>query len=116
MKQGISHQLAFWFGVLGFACIGSGLIGFWMQMQAQHGVWPATKKEAIRATLEEKPNMDDADDLLVEVIKQACGTDRSGEVDSMAISAYADALRYLAKRGRFTIVTDVGGRVTGRWK
>lgn len=52
------------------------------------------------------------EDLLIDVLNQACQID-TGELDSMAISAYADGLRYLAKIGVFEIKVDRGKRVIG---
>ena len=60
-------------------------------------------------------------DVLADVINQACGpvyvdaTD-SGELDSMALSAYADGMRLLAKHGRFQILHEAGRRVIGQWE
>ena len=53
-------------------------------------------------------------DMLADVIGQACYRD-GGLLDSMAISAYADALRLLAEYGRVEIIKDVGRRVIARW-
>jgi hypothetical protein len=53
-------------------------------------------------------------DALMEAVQQAC-YHKDGEVDSMALSAYADALRLLATAGLFTITHEVGRRVIGRW-
>ena len=55
-------------------------------------------------------------DILEDVIVQCC-TDESVKdastprLDSMALSSYADALRFLAKHGRVTIVSEYGKRV-----
>jgi hypothetical protein len=54
------------------------------------------------------------DDILVNVLDQACGSDE-GKVDSRALSFYADALRYLAKRGRFKIQHEAHRRIIGRF-
>lgn len=66
--------------------------------------------------------MTEAEDLLLEhlidVVNQACGTvtyDRETILDSMAISAYADAMRVLAKYERLTIDEEYGRRVIGHW-
>ena len=43
-------------------------------------------------------------DMLVDVVWQACSYD--GELDSMGISTYADALRLLARCGRVAVVLE----------
>lgn len=53
-------------------------------------------------------------EYLKDVINQACYYD--GRLDSMASSAYADALRYLASIGEVEIITDFGRRVIAKWK
>ena len=64
---------------------------------------------------------DEARDMLFEVVCQACSTwVQSGDpldgLDSTALSAYADALRYLAERGKVEIVSESGRRVIARLK
>jgi len=49
-------------------------------------------------------------DTLYDVITQACLLP-AGSYDSMALSAYADGIRVLAKAGRLVIVKDDGRRV-----
>lgn len=49
-------------------------------------------------------------DALEDVINQAC-TDSDGELDSMALTAYADAMRLLADYGRIEVTADRGRRV-----
>lgn len=53
-------------------------------------------------------------ELLEDATRQACGS--GDEVDSMALSAYADSLRALSERGRFEIQHERYRRVIGRWK
>jgi len=53
-------------------------------------------------------------DHLVDVVNQAC-SDSTGALDSRALSAYADALRYLALAGKVEITEEYGRRVIGRW-
>jgi hypothetical protein len=48
-------------------------------------------------------------DLLQDVVTTACGSDSNG------VSAYADALRTLAKHGRCRIIKDQGKRVIVEW-
>lgn len=57
---------------------------------------------------------DEATEYLEEVLNQSCRL-YDGTLDSGAIRTYADAMRYLAKRGRFTIEREAGRRVIGRW-
>jgi hypothetical protein len=53
-------------------------------------------------------------ETLADVINQACsGPD--GELDSMALSAYADGLRVLAEHGRVRITHEAGRRVIAEW-
>lgn len=53
--------------------------------------------------------------LLHDVIRQSCQGD-DGVIDSMALSAYADAIRFLAEEGKLRIETDIGRRVIAREK
>lgn len=53
-------------------------------------------------------------ETLVDVVSQAC-TVEGGELDSMALSAYADAMRALAAAGKIEITAEYGRRVIGRW-
>jgi hypothetical protein len=50
-------------------------------------------------------------DALDDVINQACWTEHNGELDSMALSAYAHGLKVLAKHGRVQIIQSAGRRV-----
>lgn len=52
--------------------------------------------------------------VLGEVVNQACSTS-DGQVDSCALSAYADGIRHLADLGLIEIEVDVLRRVVGRW-
>ena len=58
-------------------------------------------------------DLDEATEIIVDLTTQACATD--GGLDSMAISAYAEAIDYLAKRGIVEIDHQAGRRVTARW-
>ena len=53
-------------------------------------------------------------DVLEDVVNQAC---LAGDnlVDSMALTAYADAMRLLARHGRLDVEDEDGRRVIGRW-
>jgi len=51
--------------------------------------------------------------LLRDVIRQACHRD-DGEIDSMALSAYAGAIKFLAEEGLLEIETEIGRRVIAR--
>lgn len=53
--------------------------------------------------------------VLADVIQQACaGAD--GTLDSMALSAYADGIRFLEGAGLVEIESEYGRRVIARWK
>jgi hypothetical protein len=54
-------------------------------------------------------------DTLAEVIQQSCWSEQDKELDSMAISAYADGIRTLAAHGKVQITAEVGRRVTATW-
>ncbi len=54
-------------------------------------------------------------EILYSVVYQACEIGDS-EGDSRALSAYADALRLLARLGLFEIESEYGRRVIGRFK
>jgi hypothetical protein len=54
-------------------------------------------------------------DALESMVNQACGVSGSDTLDSMAISAYASAIRLLAKYGRVKIQTEAGRRVIAKW-
>ena len=63
-----------------------------------------------------KAELAEAMDHLVGVVNQACFS-QDGDLDSMGTSAYADAMLYLAKRGKIELDGDpVGRRVIGKWK
>lgn len=59
---------------------------------------------------------DELRDTLLDVLSQACGTSDDGALDSLALSAYADGLRLLAKHKVITIEGEVGRRVIARVK
>ena len=52
--------------------------------------------------------------ILADVVNQGCHVD-AGVVDSMALSAYADAMRVLADYGVLIIDHEAGRRVIGHW-
>lgn len=56
-----------------------------------------------------KQEIADLEETLEAVIWQACGD--HGGVDSMAITAYADGIRELAKRGKLRIESEYGRRI-----
>lgn len=58
-------------------------------------------------------DLDEATEIIVDLTNQACST--ADGLDSMAISAYAEAIDYLAKRGIVEIDHQAGRRVTARW-
>jgi hypothetical protein len=49
-------------------------------------------------------------EFLLDVVNQACQMS-NGMLDSMALSSYAEALRYLAKHGLVEIKSEYGRRV-----
>lgn len=63
--------------------------------------------------------LNEAVDLIADLVGQSC-YDHSAEggdtYDSCAISAYADAMTFLAERGRFVIEHESGRRVIGKFK
>jgi len=59
-------------------------------------------------------------DILEDVINQACRIESTEEskgyyLDSIALSAYAEGLRFLAKYGRVEIKTEYGRRVIAKF-
>lgn len=59
--------------------------------------------------------MDSCLELLCDVVNQACLQSDGKTLDSMALSSYADALRFLMKKDKVKIRTDWGRRVIGEW-
>lgn len=53
-------------------------------------------------------------DLIEDLTIQGCSVDEGGTVDSMALSTYAEALRLLAEKGRYEIVSEHGRRVIAK--
>lgn len=53
--------------------------------------------------------------MLIDVVNQAC-QQSDGVLDSMALSSYADGLRFLERFGLVEIVSDGGRRVIAREK
>ena len=54
-------------------------------------------------------------DALEDVVGVALGNDNGAELHSQDLSAYADALRLLARHGRAEIVSEDGNCVLARW-
>ena len=54
-------------------------------------------------------------ELLCDVINQACLQSDNKTLDSMALSSYADAMRYLADKGKLKIKKEAGRRVIAEW-
>jgi hypothetical protein len=54
-------------------------------------------------------------DIIEDLVQQACWLpaegDRPAMLDSMALSTYANAIRFLANEGRVTITSEYGRRV-----
>lgn len=59
--------------------------------------------------------LDEAVEALADLVQQYCCHDESGRYDSMALSTNAEAMRVLAKHGRFVIETEVFRRVIGKF-
>ena len=57
----------------------------------------------------------EAEALVMDLTAQGC-TCGDGDLDSLSISAYAEALEWLAARDRVEIVHAKGRRVIARWK
>jgi len=81
-------------------------------------------KKEIEAKFEENLNREELERIskeeLVQVLYwamyQACYWDEKDYADSYALSAYADALRLLARLGLFEIEFEYGRRVIGKFK
>lgn len=58
--------------------------------------------------------LDEALDALVQVVWQACGDD-TDELDSRALSCYAQGMRTLADAGLIKIESEYGRRVIGKF-
>ena len=59
--------------------------------------------------------LEEALDALAEVIQQACWLDSQKELDSMALSAYAEGIQVLADHGKVEIIDQAGRRVIAKW-
>jgi len=57
----------------------------------------------------------DVDGLLEDMVNQHCSTDGKN-LDSMGLSANADAMRYLAEKKRITIIKEYGRRIIATWR
>ena len=54
---------------------------------------------------------DELENVLTDVVLQACTTDTAGEYDSMAMTAYARGLLVLERLGRVRITAQCGRRI-----
>ena len=92
------------------------MVGYWGHEQQFQSV---AARAARRLALEvERLRADQAEAMehLVDVVGQACFS-QDGDLDSMATSAYAEAMLYLAKIGKIELDGEpVGRRVIGKWK
>jgi hypothetical protein len=59
--------------------------------------------------------LQEAIDTLADVIQQACWSDRKQDLDSMALSAYADGIDLLVKHGRVVVTHEAGRRRIAVW-
>jgi len=56
-------------------------------------------------------------DLIVDLVSQSCSTsDEDADLCSMAISAYEDAIMFLAKKGLVNVKKKVGRLVLADWR
>lgn len=55
-------------------------------------------------------------DALESMVHQHCGDTEDGAIDSLALSANAEAMHVLAKYGRLDIEVECGRRVIARWR
>jgi hypothetical protein len=53
--------------------------------------------------------------MIASLVQQHCERDAAGQYDSMAISANAEAMEFLAEHGLFEIDVNCGRRVLGRF-
>jgi hypothetical protein len=58
--------------------------------------------------------VEDCIEILEDVLNQACLCE-DGTLDSMALSAYARGLRFLARRGRVKVISEHGRRMTAEF-
>lgn len=66
----------------------------------------------VRRLTEERDELLDA---VADCVNQSCGGE-NGELDSMALSTYRDAILLLARYGRVDIDQQVGRRVIAHWR
>lgn len=86
-------------------------------------MWKTTDSE--EALLEEirklKKEKEELVDVLSNVIEQSCSTglvglDTNVDLDSMALSAYADGMTILEQYGKIEIIDEFGRRVLANWR
>lgn len=78
------------------------------EKDGQECYWCANAKKAIE-------ELHDMTDIIRDLVAQGCNTS-DGEVDSCAISTYADAMRWLASIGRLEITRQYSHRgLIGKW-
>ncbi len=66
--------------------------------------------------LQFREELDSVIELVDEVVHQACWMEKEQRYDSMAISTYADALRFLEAVGVVEIISETGDRVIAKRK
>lgn len=77
-------------------------------------LWPCDAERLLDALDEAEREVRLALDTLEDVIGQACGDGERG-LDSVALSAYANGMRYLARHKRLVIDDEYGRRVIAHW-
>lgn len=61
--------------------------------------------------LDTMPKMEAADELLLDVLWQACGEDEDGLIDNRCLSSYEQACTYLCERGLLVPDSKKSGRI-----
>jgi len=77
---------------------------------------PVRSQNGDKEHMTESPELTEVLDALQDVIDQACSSTEDFNIDSMAITSYANAMRLLAKYDRMEIEVDVFRRVIGKMK
>ena len=74
--------------------------------------------ETRKAAARDQERIEQATEIIMDLVAHGCTVDTESEtwLDSMASGTYADAMRFLAERGKIEINRECGRRVIGRWK
>ena len=76
-------------------------------------MWPAIERWHEKKVLEA---LEGADEIILDLINQHCSTSDGKFFDSMALSANASAMRYLASKEKIIIMREHGRRVIASLK